>query len=137
MSEQFQNKYENMLKEEIAAISDSIYDDIRHLDKYPVESARKVLGILIQSACIGQNLAPIVLGRQKIMELDHQWLIEHFIEVADACINYADEWEYRRLLELTVLCVPELKIKVLDRGRNSENPEIREAVEDFEDDVCE
>ncbi|MCM1222929.1 MAG: hypothetical protein NC548_51605 [Lachnospiraceae bacterium] len=133
MSELLQNIYEGMLKEEIATVSGSIYDDIRYLDKYPVESARKVLGILIQSACIGQNLAPIELGRRKIMELDHQWLVEHFIEVADTCINYSDEWEYRRLVELTVLCVPELKLIVLDRGRNSANEEIREVVADFSD----
>ena len=36
-------------------------------------------------------------------------MIKYFIEVADENIDYSDEWEYKRLVELVMLCVPELK----------------------------
>lgn len=55
------------------------------------------------------------------------------MEVADESINYFDEWEYRRLVELVYIYIPELKEKVLTRGINSVNEEIREVVEDFRD----
>ena len=133
MSVQLNNIYENMLRKEVDEVSGDIYDNIKNLERYPIENAKKVLEILIQSACIGQNCAPIELARRKIGEINHQWIIEHFIETADACINYLDEWEYRRLVELTVYCVPELKSIMLEKGRFSENAEVREVVDDYSD----
>ena len=44
----------------------------------------------------------------------------------------SDEWEYRRLVELVVLVLPELKQEVLKLGAQSENEEMREVVEDFQ-----
>ena len=46
-------------------VLDGIYDDIRNFDKYPLLVSKQVLRILIQSACVGQNMAPIELGRKK------------------------------------------------------------------------
>ena len=40
--------------------------------------------------------------------------------------------EYRRLVELVVLVLPELKQEVLKLGAQSENEEMREVVEDFQ-----
>lgn len=115
-------------------VLDGIYDDIRNLDKYPLLVSKQVLGILIQSACVGQNMAPIELGRKKIGEIiNHDWLVQYFMEVADQNIDYSDVWEFRRLSELVILCVPELKENVLAKGANSEDEEIREAAEDYRD----
>ena len=124
--------YEMDLIKEVNKTLDGIYDDISHLDQYPLPVSKKVLGILIQNACLGQNCGPIELGRKKIGEIDNRdWLIKYFIEVADENIDYSDEWEFRRLVELVMLCVPELKECVLSKGANSENEEVREAVEDY------
>lgn len=124
--------YEIDLIEKVNKTLDSIYDDISHLDKYPLSVSKKVLGILIQNACVGQNCGPIELGRKKIGEINNRdWLIKYFMEVADENIDYSDEWEYRRLVELVMLCVPELKECVLAKGENSENAEVREVVEDY------
>lgn len=54
------------------------------------------------------------------------------IEVASTCIDYSDEWEYRRLVELVVFVMPELKQEILKFGAQSENEEVREVVEDFQ-----
>lgn len=64
---------------------------------------------------------------------NRDWLIKYSIEVADENINYSDEWEFRRLVELVMLCVSELKECVLAKGVNSENEEVREVVEDYMD----
>lgn len=90
------------------------------------------MSLLVQNACLGQNCAPIEIGRKKIEEISNrQWLIKHFMEAADENIDYSDDWEYRRLVELVVLHVPELKENVLAKGADSENDEIREVVEDY------
>lgn len=124
--------YEIDLIEKVNKALDGIYDDISCLDQYPLPVSRKVLGILIQNACLGQNCGPIELGRNKIREINNRdWLIKYFIEVADENIDYSDEWEFRRLVELVMLCVPELKECVLSKGANSENEEVREVVEDY------
>ena len=127
------NKYEMMLNNELQKINKFPYKDIQVIDKYPLYISKKVLKVLIENACLGQNIAPIELGRKKINEIKKEWLNRYFLEVAYSCIDFSDEWEYRRLVELVILDVPELKQKVLEMGRNSENEEIREAAEDYKD----
>ena len=107
----------NKIIDEINEISDGLFDNITNLDQYALSTSKQVLKILIQYACLGQNCGPIELGRKKIGEIiNREWLIQHFMEVADESINYF-----------------ELKEKVLTRGINSVNEEIREVVEDFRD----
>lgn len=128
------DRYETILMEAVNKISDKIYGNIKYLDQYPLYIAKQVLGILIQNACLSQSYRLIELGRNKIGEImNHNWLIEHFMETTDENIDYADEWEYRRFLELVMLCVPELKDIALAKGMHSENEEVLEAAADFMD----
>lgn len=128
------DRYTKKIVDDINAISNDLFDNITNLDQYTLPISKQVLKILIQYACLGQNCGPIELGRKKIGEItNREWLIQHFMEVADESINYLDEWEYRRLVELVTLYIPELKEKVLARGMNSVNEEVREVVEDFGD----
>ncbi len=73
------------------------------------------------------------MHEKKINEINKEWLDRNFLEVASSCIDYSDEWEYRRLVELVDLVVPKLMQQVLDIGKNSENEEVREVVEDYKD----
>ena len=127
------NRYETWLIEELQKIDNFPYQDIKLLDKYPLEVSQQVLKVLIENSCLGQNYEPIELGRKKINEINKNWLKKYLIEVASTCIDYSDEWEYRRLVELVFLVVPELKQKILEYGEKSENEEIREVVKDFKD----
>ena len=127
------SSYEQWLIYEIGKIDNFSYDNIKLLDSYPLCISRKVLKTLIENACLGQNLAPIELGRKKINEIDKVWLKNNLLEVASSCIDFSDEWEYRRLVELVDLVIPELKQKVLEIGETSDNEEVREAVEDYRD----
>ena len=74
----------------------------------------------------------IDISRKKINEINKDWLNQFLLEVASTCIDCSDEWEYRRLVELVVLVLPELKQEVLKLGAQSENEEVREVVEDFQ-----
>lgn len=125
------NRYEIWLANELQKINNFSYGDIRILDEYPLDISKKILKILIEHACLGQNYGPIELARKRINEINKDWLEENFFEVALSCIDFADEWEYRRLVELVVLDVPELLPTVLDKGRDSANEEVREVVEEY------
>lgn len=127
------NRYEEWLIKELQKIDNFPYEDIELLDKYPLEVSKQVLKVLIENSCLGQNYESIEIGRKKINEIDKNWLKQYFVEVASTCIDYSEEWEYRRLVELVLLVVPELKQRILEFGEKSENEEIREVVEDFQD----
>ena len=125
------DKYEEQLARDIERIDTFTYKDIASLHKFPLTISKQVLRILIEYACLGQNYGPIELARRKIEEIDKNWLKNYFVEVAKTCINFSDEWEYRRLVELIIVVLPELKQEVLKLGEQSENEEVREVVEDY------
>lgn len=124
-------KFLKELIEEINKVEGFSYDDIKNLDKYSNDISEKVFMLLLEYACLGQNFAPIELGRNKIKEIQKEWLYDNLLRISRKCIDFSDEWEYRRLVELVVEVVPELKDELLKIGENSENLEIREVVEDF------
>ena len=102
------------------------------LFRSPLDVSKQVLKVLIENSCLGQNYGPIDISRKKINEINKDWLNQFLLEVASTCIDCSDEWEYRRLVELVVLVLPELKQEVLKLGAQSENEEVREVVEDFQ-----
>lgn len=126
------NMYETWLIEQIKNINNFPYEDIKILDKYPLDVSKQVLKVLIENSCLGQNYGPIDISRKKINEIDKDWLNQYLLEVASTCIDCSDEWEYRRLVELVVLVLPELKQEILKLGEQSENEEVREVAEDFQ-----
>lgn len=134
MSSFFGDPYMQKIIRDINKISNGIFDDIKNLDTYPLDISKQVLRLLIRNSCLGQNCAPIEIGRKKIGQIANKdWLVKHFMEIADENINYSDDWEYRRLMELIMLHIPELKEDALLRGKDSENEEVREVVEEFKD----
>lgn len=123
--------FEEMLISELNKISGFNYEDISKLDKLPLETSLEVLEVLVGFACESQNTALIMLGRTNICKIDKPWLAKHLIEVAKSCLDLNDEWEYRRLFELVLEAVPELKQEVADIGFNSADDDIKEAAADL------
>lgn len=123
--------YEIHLKKRLEDIDGFKYDNIKFLEQYPITTAEQALRILLESSCLGQNCVPIQLGRNKLKEVNKFWLQKHLIRVASSCINFSDEWEYRRLVELVIEVIPELKDEILRIGVDSENEDVREVVYDF------
>ena len=124
---------EKRIKDDVETVCKGSYDDISNLHKYPEKTANEILKKLIEWACKPQNVTPIVLARKKIDEINKNWLKQCFVDVAKECIDFSDYWEYRRLLELIVCVVPELKPLALQICEDSEDKDIREIIEDFKE----
>lgn len=127
------NKWENRIIEDIESVKVGCYGDVGNLHKYPQELSRQILRKLIEWACQPQNDTSIVLARKKIDEIDKEWLKIYFLDVAKECIDFSDDWEYRRLLELIVIVLPEVKLEALKICEDSEDEDILEIIEDYKE----
>ena len=76
------NMYETWLMEQIHSIANFPYEDIKILDKYPLDVSKQVLKVLIENSCLGQNYGPIDISRKKINEINKDWLNQFLLEVA-------------------------------------------------------
>ena len=122
---------EEKLKEELSRIGGFQIDSLCRLDMYDMDIAQKVLAILLEWACYGQNEAGIMLGRRKISEIPIEWLELNLVCVVKNYFDYSDDWNYRRLLEVVVENVPMLKEEILFLNENSDNQDILEIIFDF------
>ena len=127
--------YEKRIMDDIESVQVGCYSDIDNLHKYPQELSKQILRRLIEWACQPQNDTLIILARKKINEIDKDWMKVHFLDVAKGCIDFSDYWEYRRLLELIVLVLPEVKTIALKICEDSEDEDIREVIEDYKEEA--
>lgn len=125
------NPYEKRIIDDIETVQFGCYNDMNNLHKYPEGLSRQILRKIIEWACKPQNVTPILLARKKIGEINKDWLKIHFLDVAKECIDFSDYWEYRRLLEVIVLELPEQKVIALKLCENSEDEDIQEVIEDY------
>lgn len=93
--------------------------------------ALRVLQEAMSFACQATHTGVIVIARQVIAEMPRDWLRENLIVAAKARLNFDDDWEYRRLLELTAQVCPDLIVRLIPLGQESTNPEVREVAEDY------
>lgn len=125
------NLYEIMLIKRLENEIGFPYADISIVDEYPVDVARAVVRLLVENACQGQNICGIELARNNFKRVNKEWLRKYLFDITVECIDYSDEWEYRRLLELAEEILPELKTDVINVNINSTDEEILEIIEDF------
>ena len=126
------NDFDNSFWKGLMQIDEDFsFEKMRWLHKDPYPHAISVLRFLIQEACCPTNDWLIIRGREGILRIDRIWRLEHILEEAKACIDLTDDWEYRRFLELVDLSAFELLPEVILIGKDSDNPENREAAQDF------
>ena len=106
-------------------------EDIDSVDCFPFTIKYKILKMFVEWACQSQNIGAIELGREKVSSFDKRFLKEHLINVAKYTLDLSDEWEYRRFVELVMAAIPDLKDKVVEMGMLSDNEDIREAADDY------
>ena len=106
-------------------------ENIQYLAEYDTDISRRVLAVLLEWACYGQNIAGIMEGRNLIKNIPAHWLKENLPIVVRSQFEYADEWNYRRLLELIVDILPEIKGDILALNSGTDNPDILEVINDF------
>lgn len=122
--------YGSLKKELLEKCSFNI-ENICNIARYDESTAKKVLLILLEWACYGQNEAGIKLGREKISEIPKKYLKKHLLNTVKHDFDYYDEWNYRRLLELVVELIPENKDEFIALNCGTENSELQEVMDDF------
>ncbi|MBO4696152.1 MAG: hypothetical protein J5643_02585 [Lachnospiraceae bacterium] len=106
-------------------------ENMSSLHRYPADTSERVLKELLMFACCTTHIGFISWGRHYIQKINREWRLEHILESAKECLDFSDDWEYRRFLELVDLSAFELLQDVILIGKDSDNPEIKEASQDF------
>ena len=94
------------------------------------DTIREQIQNALQYACTAQSMPAISRGRTEILALPRTQVLEH-IEVIAATTLTFEEWEYRRLLEVYEQLDAALLKRLVAKGAASDDPDIREAAEDF------
>lgn len=124
--------YEEMIADEInMAANKEIFFKPDEIMKEPDNISAEIISKLVSFACQGQNILPITIARDCLKQFPADWVSERIKETAFNSIDITDEWEYRRLLELSKIISPELLRWAVSLGENSDAPDIAEAAEDF------
>ncbi len=108
-------------------------DNIAIIVSMRKDQAGAVLAYLLELACQTQSVYNIMLGRNALAAIPHDWLLEQVEIAAEPLVRLDQEYEYRRLLELYELLDAQLLGRLVERGLRSGNTEVREAAEDFLD----
>ena len=106
-------------------------DEICNISTYEEQVSEKVRFILLTWACYGQNEFGILFGSEQIAKIPKQWLQEHLLTVVKNDVEYTDDWNYGRLLELVKKQAPELMKDVLLINSDTNNRDLLEVIEDF------
>lgn len=122
---------EEKLRAELFEVDGFQMDEISNISTYEDCISERILYILLQWACYGQNESGILFGREQIATIPKKWLQEHLLTVVKNDFEYTDDWNYRRLLELVSKQVPELMKDVLLINSDTNNPDLLEVIEDF------
>lgn len=108
-----------------------IYFDAGEIMESPDEIASGIVAELIRWACEPTNIMPITIARERLCQFPREWAAQRIRQTAVQAINIADDWEYRRLLEVCELISRELLAWALTLSEGSEDPDVLEATEDF------
>lgn len=124
-------KFEKWIINEISVETGGVINSVKDISMHEDQIGNKALKVLMEYACKSQTTALIIQSRVYMSEISKEWLKLHFMNVSDECIDYSDGWEYRRLVELVEEVIPELRKEVFFRGKDVDDNEIKEVIEDF------
>lgn len=125
--------YSQMVCDALKAIDDFTIEELPRLHTYPADTSERVLKELIMFACCPTHIVLITLGRKHIQRINRKWRLEHILDVAKECLDFSDDWEYQRFLELIDLSAFELLKDVILIGKDADNADVKEASQDFEE----
>ena len=125
--------YSQMVCNALEAIDGFTIEELPRLHTYSADTSERVLKELIMFACCPSNHTLIILGRKHIQRINRKWRLEHILDVAKECLDFSDDWEYQRFLELIDLSAFELLKDAILIGKDSDNAEVKEASQDFEE----
>lgn len=123
--------FTQQISAEINKIYPFVFDRLEELESLPKSVSENVIQLLLSYACVCQNDANIHVSRKAVARIPHEFRLSLLPRVIDKS-NYlfADEWEFRRLLELLKAVEPSLIPRYVARGMASHDQDIREAAQD-------
>jgi hypothetical protein len=124
--------YTEQIKIEINTIAEkNIYDDINEIYLLSDKKSNDVIKSLIKYACWATNDLLIILSRNLFSSMKKEWVSSKIKLLAEDVIDFNDEWEYRRLLELADIISEDLLEWAIKKSVGSYNEEVLEAANDF------
>jgi hypothetical protein len=123
--------YEDNYRIRMNKFKDQLWNQLEIIPDLSSDIQSNVLAYLLELACQAQHIANIQLGRNALWKLPREWLLAHIEIAAEPLLQLQEEWEFRRLLEVFWELDRELVRKYANQGLKSQNPDIREASEDF------
>ena len=128
--------YEEAIAESLNKIANKeIYFSVSEIMSLSDSLASEVIGALLSWACQAQNDIPITIGRNCLKQFPVEWVSPKIKQTVFRFINITDDWDYRRLLELCELISTDLLKWAITLGADSTNPDIIEAVDDFNEHI--
>lgn len=130
------HSYEEAIAETLNKIANKeIYFSVSEIMSLSDSLASEVIGVLLSWACQSQNDTPITIGRNCLKQFPVEWVSPKIKQTVFRFINITDDWDYRRLLELCELISTDLLKWAITLGADSTNPDIIEAVDDFNEHI--
>lgn len=119
------------LIEWLDAYERGLWNNMLLVAELPEQDSASIVCRLLALACEAQHVGNIELGREGILSLPRNWLLERIESIADVQLDLDQEWEYRRLLEVYEKLDKQLLLRLIERGRASSDESLREAANDF------
>jgi len=123
--------YGTSYKQRMNAFQEGLWERLDTVPTLDPQTRDAVLQYLLELACQSGNIANISLGRMALLALPRQWVLGTIERTAEALLDWEDDWEYRRLLELYQLLDQTLVHHLVARGLTNSNRAVRETAQEW------
>ncbi len=125
--------YGESLRQRMAEFAPGLGEHLEDVPNLKPPAARAVVEYLLHLSCRSGHIGFIQAGRRALVKIPREWLVERIESAASGALDLADEWQYRRFIELCCLLDQRVVRRVAERGLGSESAPIREAAREFRD----
>lgn len=126
--------YEKMIANSINKIANKdIYFNSDEIMKSSDEITSKIVGEFVSWACTPTHITPISIARNCLKQFPTEWVSLKIKQTALESMDISDDWDYRRLLELSEIISLDLLNWAIKLNEKSDNLDILEAVDDFKE----
>ena len=128
------SSYEDHFRCRLDAIQAGAWERLEQIGTFPPEAARALLREILETGCLAQNEANILLGREALARLPGDWLRENLSGAVEGCLFREpgwEEWEFRRLAEMLEQPFPDLLAWWVGYARRLNDPGVEEAIQDY------
>ncbi len=134
----FNSRYDflNNCSDRVSAIKKALHavgeraTALRLIEYLKIEERQSLFNELVDLASVSHS--DIELCRQAILSLPKTWILENIEKSAEPLLKNGTDEEYRRLLELYFEIDYSLTERLAKRALQHDDPDIREAGEDFQ-----